>query len=1439
MRMSGDLEDKLLSICGRIVPSPSLVVPRLEPIPHQRSHAETAGANILVNDPSLDSGGTTQSETTTVAVGPIVCSAWNDAGEGFGLNGFSGFGVSLDGGKTFKDNGPFPAGPSDTNFGDPSLAYSVRDNVFYYAALSSQGLSLWRSVTNCQTFEYVGVIHAGSGDDKELITVDNSPTSPHFGRIYIGWTDFGNNGDDDDDGDAVDGGGDAAPPPPPPATSSDLNTSAHSDDGGKTWTAAIHLPGSGGNGQGAFPIVAPNGDVYIALVNRAFTTGGLQDQFLFKSTDGGDTWVQMPNIATGQLQPENPANTSSCGRQALTGNIRNLSSPQIAVSASAAAPAGYILHAVYPYDSDGSGPDNSNVFYRRSLDGGQTWSGEIKINDDATSTDQFVPAVAVDETGVIFASWYDRRLDPTNNLLFDRFASHSADGGLTWSANERISDTSSPVAQTNPNFDGLATCYHGDYDLIAAKAGIGHIVWSDDRRITSTGPNPDVYYGQSISNTSAGRLSTAAAATSCNASVAFTLSDSDLKGAGTQAISIATSGGDTETLSLVEQAATPGVFTGSIATAGAPVVAGDGIVQVQDGATITATYNDANTGNGTPAVVTAQVKVDCAGPAISNVHTLSITGADAVVGIAASEPASLLVKYGLACGSLTQSAVSSGLSLAPTAKLTGLATSNTYFYAVTATDAVGNATTDDNGGNCYSLRTPDVLYQETFENGIGGFTIDNNFGLGHGLWHLSQGTCQSTVSGHSSPNTLYYGQDGVCNYANGFANEGVATSPIITIPDTTSVALELNYFLGTEGGGFFDKASVEVSINGAAFTPAPTNFTNLFASRFHRVRPDAEPAGTDALLENTGLWQHVKSDLTPLFAGSGSGQLQIRVHFNTVDSIANNFAGFFVDDITVTGKTKTCATDADCDDNVFCNGAEKCTDGKCLNGPAPNCDDSIACTTDACVESSKSCTHTANNAACDDGQFCDGVETCNAATGCVAGTPPCTNVCDETNDKCVQCLTDAQCSDGLFCNGAETCVGNVCVAGTPPCNDGVACTADTCNEATDTCQFTPNDAFCDDGLFCDGAEKCTASGCTAGTPPCAAGATCNEQTDTCCTPETDTAFCSRLGKNCGTVTAPDNCGVARTVTSCGTCTAPATCGGAGTANVCGGGDVDRTEGGTVTATGTACNTTAETPVMAYDNLTSTKWCVTSAPSTGTPISTMYDFAGTTAFAINKYTVTTANDVPTRDPRDWTLQGCQGTCTVGSGTGWVTLDTQTGQFANAARFQTNTYTFANTTAFQQYRLRITANNGATTRLQLAEIQLFGPAGCSAETNAQFCSRLAKNCGTVTAADNCGTTRTVTSCGTCTAPATCGGGGTTNVCGTAGSNCSAPAFSSTATYSSGAVVTADCQVSTTGTVCFNNVGALYAWRCDFPTFCNLRPGSNQSGWWSAWTNIQRCN
>jgi len=96
------------------------------------------------------------------------------------------------------------------------------------------------------------------------------------------------------------------------------------------------------------------------------------------------------------------------------------------------------------------------------------------------------------------------------------------------------------------------------------------------------------------------------------------------------------------------------------------------------------------------------------------------------------------------------------------------------------------------------------------------------------------------------------------------------------------------------------------------------------------------------------------------------------------------------------------------------------------------------------------------------------------------------------------CIDNGDCDDGQFCNGAETCVGGSCQAGTAPnCNDGVACTTDSCNESTDSCNNTPNNGACDDGLFCNGAETCNATlGCQAGSDPCP-GQTCNESTDSC------------------------------------------------------------------------------------------------------------------------------------------------------------------------------------------------------------------------------------------------------------------------------------------------------------------------------------------------------
>ncbi|MGI5229749.1 ThuA domain-containing protein [Actinoallomurus sp. CA-142502] len=86
-------------------------------------------------------------------------------------------------------------------------------------------------------------------------------------------------------------------------------------------------------------------------------------------------------------------------------------------------------------------------------------------------------------------------------------------------------------------------------------------------------------------------------------------------------------------------------------------------------------------------------------------------------------------------------------------------------------------------------------------------------------------------------------------------------------------------------------------------------------------------------------------------------------------------------------------------------------------------------------------------------------------------------------------------------------------------------------------------------------------------------------------------------------------------------------------------------------------------------------------------------------AVAHYALTSANDYPGRDPKDWTLQGSQ------DGKSWTDLDKRSGESFDQ-RFQTKEYTFKNTTEYAYYRLDVTANSGEPLT-QLAELRLFGP------------------------------------------------------------------------------------------------------------------------------------
>jgi hypothetical protein len=105
-----------------------------------------------------------------------------------------------------------------------------------------------------------------------------------------------------------------------------------------------------------------------------------------------------------------------------------------------------------------------------------------------------------------------------------------------------------------------------------------------------------------------------------------------------------------------------------------------------------------------------------------------------------------------------------------------------------------------------------------------------------------------------------------------------------------------------------------------------------------------------------------------------------------------------------------------------------------------DCDDTIACTHDVCGVGG-ACQNVRDDSLCDTSTM----QTCSVALGCIAMG---------------RCGADADCDDARYCNGPERCVmsggSGSCMAGTPvACDDMDSCTADQCNETTHVCDHMP------------------------------------------------------------------------------------------------------------------------------------------------------------------------------------------------------------------------------------------------------------------------------------------------------------------------------------------------------------------------------------------------
>jgi hypothetical protein len=451
------------------------------------TRAKALGAPTLDNvqmngdsDPPLPQDEPSIAESLVNPMNAVAAS--NDyTGDGFWI------GYTTDGGQTWTSQWKDPKFSFDGGrcfASDPSVAYSLRDHAFYLSTLCyftttpASEIQVWKSVNGGATwsssFQPATVItnHASDGSidasvfyDKELMAIDNTSSSPHFGRIYVTYTKFHMTG------------GSFARSDYCPVQAAYTDAIPTADPGASVWghTAIVpDDPGAKGRGPSATqfstPLVDDHGGLDVAFVQEDCNTSIDHALFFARSTTGGTSFGPAHRIDQPGWFTDNPnANDNLPGK----GDVRFPNTPSLAYDATRQRLALVYQNNVHRTVS------SADISLQTSNDWGATWAAPRTISITPTGTaargDQFFPAIGIDPHGHWFAIWQDTRLDPQNHLI-STFQGESADGGQTW---ENF-DISTASFDPRKSFFTCG-CFIGDYNQIAVSDEVVLPAWTDGR----------------------------------------------------------------------------------------------------------------------------------------------------------------------------------------------------------------------------------------------------------------------------------------------------------------------------------------------------------------------------------------------------------------------------------------------------------------------------------------------------------------------------------------------------------------------------------------------------------------------------------------------------------------------------------------------------------------------------------------------------------------------------------------------------------------------------------------------------------------------------------------------------------------------------------------------------------------------------------------------
>lgn len=363
--------------------------------------------------------------------------------------------VTTDGGVTW-----FGDDTTNFNFGDPApmIRYDGRLLISYITSTGAMGAAY--SANNGSTWSGT-VTFPGSttSSDKNFSCTDEEPTSTYYGRCYTVYTEFG-------------------------GAYANRIVSTWSSDGGVTWSTVIPVspvPSAGHHHQGCDVTVDIYGWVRVTWANC--TTNGqnsTEDSLGWaESGNGGTSWSDASNhkVNTNGIRTSDLLTPSNVA-------IRANGFPRIAGDKTCLSTADdeYIVMAEKNF---APALDNADIVLNKTPDGGSSWT-RTRVNQNASGSYEYFPAVNVDATGGINVVYYSTRNVPTNDSA-EIYLSRSTDGGSSW-VDVKVSDHKfKPVP-----ISGLATGYQGDY-IGCTSGGAGKIVayWCEQN--TSTGGRYQAY----------------------------------------------------------------------------------------------------------------------------------------------------------------------------------------------------------------------------------------------------------------------------------------------------------------------------------------------------------------------------------------------------------------------------------------------------------------------------------------------------------------------------------------------------------------------------------------------------------------------------------------------------------------------------------------------------------------------------------------------------------------------------------------------------------------------------------------------------------------------------------------------------------------------------------------------------------------------------------